>query len=213
MPYPNEHAARVKDPGLFEEGSFRTKKLKDGLRVILGKLKGESSMTAQAYRFTVDKFTVEQAKTWLKDNNISFIKFEPATNEVKQSMTNNKSLQHVGIMGMRWGVRKGGGGSSRSRGSHDRGGQSNDHTEARRIKGKHLSEMSNDEIQKLSKRLRLEKEYKDLNPDAVARGKKSVETAIKVIGTTAALIGSAKVIYDNGKKIFDYVNKAKGVAP
>ena len=101
MPYPNEHAARVMNPDLFEPNSFRSKDLKDGVRIILGKLKGgSSSMITQTYRFSVDKFTVEQAKQWLKDHKVKFIKFEPAQNE------SEKELQHVGVLGMKWGHRK-----------------------------------------------------------------------------------------------------------
>src|SRR5512135_1862450 len=105
MPYPNEHAARIRDPGSFIPSSFRSKNLKGGVRIILGKLKlGGDSMVIQAYRFSVDDFTPEEARRWLKDNKVSFIKFEPAKEE---SMNDKNELQHVGILGMRWGVRKG----------------------------------------------------------------------------------------------------------
>lgn len=79
-PYPNEHAARVQDPGDFEADSFRNKTLpgKAGVRIVMGKLKGETSMTTQAYRFAADSFTPEQAKKWLKDNDVKTISFEPA---------------------------------------------------------------------------------------------------------------------------------------
>jgi len=106
MPYLNEHAARVRNPASFEPDSFRSKELKDGVRLILGKLKnGNGSMTVQAYRFPVDNFTVEQARKWLEDNKVKFIKFEPSS-EIGESMNNN-DLKHYGILGMRWGVRRG----------------------------------------------------------------------------------------------------------
>lgn len=103
MPYPNEHAARIRDPGLFIPSSFRTKNLKDGVRIIIGKLKtgGENTVT-QAYRFSKDKFTPEEVRQWLKDNNVAFIKFEEASEE---NMDNE--LKHYGKLGMRWGSRKG----------------------------------------------------------------------------------------------------------
>lgn len=86
MPYPNEHAARVIDPSKFKKDSFRRKDLGDGVSLILGKLEGESSMTVQAYRFDKEKFTPEQAKKWLKDNEVSYISFEPASERSKESM-------------------------------------------------------------------------------------------------------------------------------
>jgi len=108
MPYPNEHAARVIDPGEFIPDSFRSKELKNGIRIIVAKLKGGTAMIVQAYRFSVDKFTVEQAKKWLEDNKVKYIKFEPAQTEsgIGGSMNNNQ-LKHVGILGMKWGVRRG----------------------------------------------------------------------------------------------------------
>lgn len=103
MPYSNEHAARIMNPDFFEPNSFRSKELKDGIRLILGKLKGgNGAMITQAYRFSVDSFTPEQAKKWLKDHKIKFIKFEPAEN-----VSENNVLEHVGVLGMRWGVRRG----------------------------------------------------------------------------------------------------------
>lgn len=102
MPYPNEHAARVINPDFFEPDSLRSKELKDGIRLIVGKLKGgNGSMITQAYRFSVDNFTIEQAKKWLEDHKIKFIKFEPAENVSKKDI-----LEHVGILGMKWGHRR-----------------------------------------------------------------------------------------------------------
>lgn len=80
MPYPNEHSARVKSPGLFKPESFRRKDL-DGVSAVMGRLKGQTTMTVQAYRFPVDKYTPAQAKKWLKDNDIEDYTFEPAKEE------------------------------------------------------------------------------------------------------------------------------------
>ena len=91
-PYPNEHSARLKEPGLFDEDTIRRKK--DGTiygkikvpataAVIWGKLKGsakpEDMPIPRSIRFPVDNWTVAQAKKWLKDNNVKFIKFEAAS--------------------------------------------------------------------------------------------------------------------------------------
>lgn len=82
MPYPSEHAARLKDPDLFIEGTMRSKSIADGVRLILGKLKKDGaggSMTTQAVRFDKGKFTAEEAKKWLKDHDLSPISFEAAS--------------------------------------------------------------------------------------------------------------------------------------
>lgn len=80
MPYPNEHAARVRDPGAFIDASFRRKKLPgSGVSIIMGKLKAGGKMQVQAYRFPKDKYTASQAKKWLKDNDVKHISFEAAS--------------------------------------------------------------------------------------------------------------------------------------
>lgn len=80
MPYPNEHAARVVQPSEFIDGSFRRKQIRQGIAIIVGKLKSDSgSMTTQAYRFNVRYFSAADSKQWLKDHDIQYISFEPAT--------------------------------------------------------------------------------------------------------------------------------------
>lgn len=78
MPYPSEHAARVRNPDDFQQDSFRSKEITDGIRIIAGKLKGKSKMAVQAYRFNREKFTPDQARAWLKEHKIDYIDFEPA---------------------------------------------------------------------------------------------------------------------------------------
>lgn len=83
MPYPNEHSARIRNPGDFQKDSFRRKNITTGIDIIVGRLKGKTSTTTQAYRFKSNKYTVSQAKKWLKDNKVKYILFEPATGEKK----------------------------------------------------------------------------------------------------------------------------------
>ena len=81
MPLPNEHSARVRNPGAFQEGSFRRITLGgkgSGVSAIIGKLKGQTTTTTQTYRFDKTKFTAAEAKAWLKKNDIKTIEFEPA---------------------------------------------------------------------------------------------------------------------------------------
>lgn len=78
MPYPNEHACRVRQPEDFQAGSFRRKNIAHGIDMILGKLKGQDTMTTQAYRFDKTVFTESEAKEWLKRNEVKCIMFETA---------------------------------------------------------------------------------------------------------------------------------------
>lgn len=77
MPYPNEHAARIKDPAGFDR--FAREEISAGISAILGITKdGKSEI--QSYRFDRWKFSPAEARTWLKDNGIETTDFEPAEN-------------------------------------------------------------------------------------------------------------------------------------
>lgn len=79
-PYPNFHAARIKQPDLFVR-IIVLQTLPNGIMIYGGPLKSDPSGSGkpQAYRFPKTKFTVSEAKKWLKDHNISFISFEEAS--------------------------------------------------------------------------------------------------------------------------------------
>jgi len=76
-PYPNEHAARITDPKLYDEFKRTNDKFGPGIDAIWGLKEGEISL--QGIRFDKNKYTVDEAKKWLKDNDYTPIKFEPAT--------------------------------------------------------------------------------------------------------------------------------------
>lgn len=74
-PYPNEHACRLRDPGDFQDGSFRrTSREHNGKKysVIMGKLKGETSMTEQAYRYNKKTWTASSARSHCNSHDGSF---------------------------------------------------------------------------------------------------------------------------------------------
>jgi hypothetical protein len=91
MPFPNEHSARLRNPGDFDPDTFRrTKggtiygkiKVPQTVGIIWGKLKGSSAPEdmpiPQTLRFLKDSWSAAEAKVWLKTNNIKYISFEPA---------------------------------------------------------------------------------------------------------------------------------------
>lgn len=64
-PYPNEHACRLRDPGDFQPNTFaRTTRKHEGKEysIIMGRLKGETTMTEQAYRYPKDTWDAASAK-------------------------------------------------------------------------------------------------------------------------------------------------------
>lgn len=84
----------------------------------------------------------------------------------------NEWLAHYGVPGMKWGKHKSSGEATRVL------NPSKDHTEAQSLKTKHVSEMNNDELRKLTARMQLEKQYRDLTPSTVSKGKKHVDTIL-----------------------------------
>lgn len=74
-PYPNEHACRLRDPGDFKEGSFRrTSREHEGKSydVISGKLKDESTMTEQAFRYKKATWDTDEARSHCQDHDGTF---------------------------------------------------------------------------------------------------------------------------------------------
>lgn len=68
----NSIRIRVKDPGGFQEDSFRTISIdKDrGIQAVIGRLEGETTTTVQAYIFNKEKgnWTIASARAWVKEH-------------------------------------------------------------------------------------------------------------------------------------------------
>jgi hypothetical protein len=74
MPYPNEHACRLRDPGDFMPNSFRrvtrksaTKKGKQ-YSVIRGRLRGSGNWQDQAYRYSKGSWKSSEARSHCKSH-------------------------------------------------------------------------------------------------------------------------------------------------
>ena len=80
-PYPNEHAARIRRPEQFD--TFRRVKDRggEGIDFIFGIKEDIDEVELQSIRFKLSKFSAQEARTWLRENEYNAIKFEPATNE------------------------------------------------------------------------------------------------------------------------------------
>lgn len=102
----------------------------------------------------------------------------------------DKFLQHVGILGMKWGIRR-----ARRSGSTD-------HLTARSLKRKRLADMSNEEIRALTTRMQLETQYKSLNPGRISRGKDAVSNVLKAIGGITTAAGTITAGYKLAKTLY-----------
>lgn len=81
-PLPGEHSCRLRDPGDFQSDSFRrTSRKHDGneYHVIMGRLKGEDTMTEQAYRYSKSTWSEAEARSHCRGHD--GIGFEAASDE------------------------------------------------------------------------------------------------------------------------------------
>ena len=89
MPFPNEHAARQKDPAQYEK--FRRvhpEGFPDGIDAIFGMKAGEAKSEIQSLRFDRKKWTVEATRKWLKDHGFKTIIEEATPVKVSKSFWN-----------------------------------------------------------------------------------------------------------------------------
>ena len=106
-------------------------------------------------------------------------------------------LQHYGVLGMKWGHRK-----ARSNVSSNKKPKSTKNTTTSKPKPKPKQtqrELSDEELRNVINRMRLEREYADLQYRASSRAK--VESVVRTIGTVATLTTSAMTIYNNLNKL------------
>ena len=80
-PYPNEHAARLRDPGQYDSFRRRNDAAGEGVDFIFGIKEGEEGAELQAIRFRLSQFTAAEARKWLSDRDYQPIEFEEATGE------------------------------------------------------------------------------------------------------------------------------------
>ena len=109
----------------------------------------------------------------------------------------DEGLKHWGVLGMKWGRRK-----NRSGGVDT---SSEDHRTVSSIKKKRVSEMSNDELKKLTTRLQLEKQYSDLTKKDTNVGMKIVTDILLNTGKQVA----SKYLADQANTLIEMIKKTK----
>jgi HK97 family phage major capsid protein/HK97 family phage prohead protease len=90
-PYPQEHAARLRDPGQYDSFRRRNDGGGEGVDFIFGIKEGEEGADLQAVRFRLSKFTAQEARAWLSERDYEVIEFEEATGD-RQDRAEPKSL-------------------------------------------------------------------------------------------------------------------------
>lgn len=111
----------------------------------------------------------------------------------------NNYLQHYGVLGMKWGVRRS---KSRSGKKRDRRSTwSDDAKTTAQLKKKKPSELSNAELKKLNERIQLEQSYSRLNPSKVKKGLAFVGAVAGTMGTVMSLYNNSNQIVSAGKAV------------
>lgn len=95
-------------------------------------------------------------------------------------------LAHYGILGMKWGVKRAKNNVKAGNKKPKRSkGASEDHVEVKKIRKKSISQMSNSDLEKIIKRMQLEKQYKDLKKNQVDSGKKVAKEILDYANTAS----------------------------
>lgn len=93
----------------------------------------------------------------------------------KESTMEEDELKHFGILGMKWGVRR----------ATDSAGivvKSKEHLQTQQLKKKSSKELTTAELSQAVNRMRLEKQYNELNPSGISSGKKTANRILGRIG-------------------------------
>lgn len=99
MPFATEHAARIRRPSDFEQGSFRrvNNKFDAGVHGIFGKVRGEKTVSLQAIRFNASAFSPEKAREWLDDHDYKNTPLELASKGDSQQKDSAPGLSASGV--------------------------------------------------------------------------------------------------------------------
>lgn len=90
-------------------------------------------------------------------------------------------ISHYGVKGMKWGVRK----DRTKRREKKRANYAEDYVQARKLKSKGYKNLSNKELKDLTRRLNLEKQYRELVVSDYSKGMDFVK-GVLAAGTTIA---------------------------
>jgi hypothetical protein len=123
--------------------------------------------------------------------------------EVLYNMYQYNSLSHVGILGMKWGKRKAGVISASPPKP-----SSADHEKKLEIRKKKLNEMTNDELSAFTRRMALEKQYKELTKPELTRGQKIVKSILNSATKGATDMTLSYVNKQSAKMVEQLIKKA-----
>lgn len=122
---------------------------------------------------------------------------------------NNVNLQHHGVLGQRWGVRRTPAqlGRSGNRSSSGKPAEKSHDDYKKAHSEKSVKAMSDVELRSRLNRLQMEQQYSKLSSSQVSRGRQYLDKAIKAGTTVATVTSTALTVYNNIDKIRGIVNQ------
>jgi hypothetical protein len=179
--------------------------INDGLKALDDGAKGIGEFLGNAGKEMDKLFETKKTVTTSRDRNAGEVKGEVKVTEMQPQIKDISErhvrhgeevvteLLHYGVPGMKWGRRKARGAALSGR------SPSADHKDARELQRKKVYELSNEELQRLTKRLDLEQKWKKANPSKIERGQKIVKQILGVGETVNSVVKFANS--DVGKKV------------
>lgn len=113
-------------------------------------------------------------------------------------------IEHHGVKGMKWGVR-------RRRQAGTSSGTSTDAAAVAKLKGRRIGSLSNKQLKAVNDRLNLEKQYRSLNPTKTDKAKKLVGDILGNAAKQALTEASKNIMSAQLKKLIE--SKSAGVDP
>lgn len=110
---------------------------------------------------------------------------------VAMSEVRKNFLEHYGVKGQRWGVRRSKAALARQA-KRDNKTQSEEHARAQQLLKKKRSELTNDELKFLNERLGLETNFTRLNPDAITKGRNKTTSVLSTVGVGVSIYNLVK---------------------
>jgi hypothetical protein len=119
-------------------------------------------------------------------------------------------LEHYGVKGMRWGIRRRSGGSNSGRSRHP---TAEDHARVSDLKSRPVRALSTRELREVNDRLNLQQNFNRLNPSRINRGQSHVRSVLATAGIVTSAVAlfnspTGRALINTGQRVM-----ARGIPP